>query len=35
VLSVKDNQKNLHQDIEDWFTHADQVNFEEMNVSFQ
>jgi predicted transposase YbfD/YdcC len=31
VLSVKDNQKNLHQDIEDWFTHADQVNFEEMN----
>ena len=27
VLSVKNNQKKLHQDIEDWFAYADQVNF--------
>lgn len=27
VLRVKDNQGNLHQDLQDWFTYADQVNF--------
>lgn len=27
VLSVKENQGNLYQDIEDWFAYADQVNF--------
>jgi hypothetical protein len=30
VLSVKDNQKNLHQDIQEWFAYADQVNFKAM-----
>lgn len=30
VLSVKDNQKNLHQDLQDWFAYADQVQFEGM-----
>ncbi len=27
VLAVKDNQGKLHQDIQDWFAHADQVDF--------
>jgi len=27
VLSVKENQGNLYQDIEDWFAYADQVDF--------
>lgn len=27
VLRVKDNQGNLHQDIQDWFAYADQVQF--------
>ena len=30
VLSVKDNQKNLHQDLQDWFAYADQIQFERM-----
>ena len=30
VLSVKDNQGNLHQDVQDWFAHADQVKFANM-----
>lgn len=30
VLQVKDNQGNLRQDIEDWFVHADQVDFADM-----
>jgi predicted transposase YbfD/YdcC len=34
VLSVKDNQKNLHQDIEDWFVHADQVNFKDIDYDY-
>jgi len=30
VLAVKDNQGKLHQDIQDWFAHADQVAFKEI-----
>lgn len=30
VLSVKDNQANLHQDIEDWFAYADKVSFKDI-----
>ena len=30
LLSVKDNQGHLHQDIEDWFTYADQVDFKDI-----
>ena len=30
VLAVKDNQATLRQDLEDWFVHARQVNFEGM-----
>jgi predicted transposase YbfD/YdcC len=33
VICVKDNQGNLHQDIEEWFQYADQVNFKDMNHS--
>lgn len=29
VLSVKDNQKNLHQDLQDWFAYADKINLRE------
>ena len=28
VLAVKDNQRQLHQDIEQWFAYADQIDFE-------
>ena len=28
VLAVKDNQRQLHQDIEQWFAYADQIGFE-------
>ncbi len=28
VLAVKGNQKQLHQDLEHWFAHADQIGFE-------
>lgn len=31
VLRIKDNQAQLHQDLQDWFAYADQVNFEEMS----
>lgn len=31
VLSVKDNQKKLHQDLQDWFAYADQVQFKDMS----
>jgi len=34
VLSVKDNQKNLHQDIVDWFAYADQVHFQNMTYDY-
>jgi predicted transposase YbfD/YdcC len=34
VLSVKDNQAKLHQDIQDWFAYGDQVNFENMESSY-
>jgi len=34
VLRVKDNQGNLHLDLQDWFAHADQVAFAEMNSSY-
>jgi predicted transposase YbfD/YdcC len=30
VLAVKDNQANLRQDLEDWFVHAQQSQFESM-----
>lgn len=30
VLSVKENQGNLHQDIEDWFAYAEQVKFKDI-----
>src|SRR5690606_17009092 len=30
VLSLKDNQGNLFQDVRDWFAHADQQGFENM-----
>ena len=29
MLSVKDNQKNLHQDLQDWFACADKFNLKE------
>jgi len=34
VLRVKDNQGKLHQDIQDWFAHADQVQFADMAHSY-
>lgn len=34
VLRVKDNQGHLHQDIQDWFAHADNVQFAEMPSSY-
>ena len=34
VLRVKANQGHLHQDIQDWFAHADQVQFADMQHSY-
>lgn len=34
VLRVKDNQGNLHQDIQDWFAYADKVQFADMQHSY-
>jgi predicted transposase YbfD/YdcC len=34
VLRVKDNQGNLHQDLQDWFAYADQVQFANMQHSY-
>lgn len=34
VLRIKDNQGNLHQDIQDWFAYADKVQFAEMQHSY-
>lgn len=34
VLAVKDNQGNLHQDIQDWFAYADQVSFKAMQYDY-
>lgn len=34
VLRVKANQGHLHQDIEDWFIYADQVQFTDMNSDY-
>jgi predicted transposase YbfD/YdcC len=34
VLRIKANQGRLHQDIEDWFAHADQVQFANMAHSY-
>lgn len=34
VLRVKDNQGKLHQDLQDWFAHADQVNFAHMDYAY-
>lgn len=34
VLRVKDNQGHLHQDLQDWFAHADQVQFAGMEHSY-
>ena len=31
VLAVKDNQKQLHQDIQQWFTYTDQVGFDALD----
>ena len=35
VLRVKDNQGHLHQDLQDWFAYADQVQFAHMQHSYQ
>ena len=34
VLRVKDNQGHLHQDIQDWFAYADQVQFATINTTY-
>jgi predicted transposase YbfD/YdcC len=34
VLAVKKNQGQLHQDLEDWFAYADQVQFNSMKFSY-
>jgi len=34
VLRVKDNQGKLHQDLQDWFAHADQVDFANMDYAY-
>jgi predicted transposase YbfD/YdcC len=34
VLRVKDNQGHLHQDLQDWFAHADNVQFAAMQHSY-
>ena len=34
VLSVKENQGNLHQDIEDWFAYADKVGFKNIKYDY-
>jgi predicted transposase YbfD/YdcC len=34
ILCVKDNQKHLHIDLQDWFAYADQVNFEGMTSDY-
>lgn len=34
VLRIKDNQANLHQDIQDWFAYADQVAFAGMQHAY-
>jgi predicted transposase YbfD/YdcC len=34
VLRVKDNQGRLHQDIQDWFAHADHIQFANMAHSY-
>lgn len=34
VLRVKDNQGHLHQDIQDWFAYADQVQFANINSTY-
>ena len=34
VIAVKDNQANLHQDIQDWFAYADQQGFQESGYDY-
>jgi len=34
LLRVKDNQGHLHQDLQDWFAHADNVQFAGMNSTY-
>lgn len=34
VLRVKDNQAHLHQDLQDWFEYADEVQFANMNSTY-
>jgi predicted transposase YbfD/YdcC len=34
VLSVKENQGNLYQDIEDWFAYADKVEFKDIEYGY-
>jgi len=34
VLRIKDNQGNLHQDLQDWFAYADKVHFADMQHSY-
>jgi predicted transposase YbfD/YdcC len=35
ILRVKDNQGHLHQDLQDWFAYADQVQFVQMDYSYR
>jgi predicted transposase YbfD/YdcC len=35
ILRVKDNQGHLHQDLQDWFAYADQVQFAQMDYSYR
>lgn len=35
VLRVKDNQGHLHQDLQEWFAYADQVQFADMDYRYQ
>ena len=34
VLQVKDNQAKLRQDLEDWFVHGDQQDFQDMTMNY-
>lgn len=34
VLAVKNNQKQLHQDIEQWFAYADQIGFDSLDRNY-
>ena len=34
LLQVKDNQAKLRQDLEDWFAHGDQQDFQQMTMNY-